>query len=471
MTHFPLTDEMGTPDGVGRYNHFSDYSIYWTPSTGAHFVAGVIRNKWTDLGLEKSFLGYPTSKEYVDQIYLTAARYQEFQRGAITWAPLTEVHEIQGAIYAKWREKFSSRLGFPVDADFPDRYYPVTGETATPDKVGRFNHFADLDSIYWSPATGAHYVGPTIRKVWSGYGWEAGVLGYPTSDTVMLEDASSLGEAASFTKIERCEFQNGAIYNILPHAVAKAPGKYRTVLYREIYKKFVALGGLFSIGIPWQILSAADGGLFCQFRKHVPGDIGQNAIYWHPSIGAHAVLGAIHSKWLALGGELGKLGYPVSDEAPWYEAPGGRYSDFQRGRIVWDPKGGARLLEPPPPPPKTVTVDFFLDSEDIYASDPGGKGRLVYRGVYPGSGTLFGVIESINVPIGPGYNVTFLVFGTGSGGPYVSKRIPMKPGESLTGSDLLLFTDSARKNATVRAYSDQPETSKQLRLSITHTGP
>jgi uncharacterized protein with LGFP repeats len=31
----PLTDELTTPDGVGRFNHFQGGSIYWTPSTGA----------------------------------------------------------------------------------------------------------------------------------------------------------------------------------------------------------------------------------------------------------------------------------------------------------------------------------------------------------------------------------------------------------------------------------------------------
>ena len=33
---FPLTDELGTPDGIGRFNHFEGGSIYWTPETGAH---------------------------------------------------------------------------------------------------------------------------------------------------------------------------------------------------------------------------------------------------------------------------------------------------------------------------------------------------------------------------------------------------------------------------------------------------
>ena len=40
---YPTTDEMATPDGVGRYNHFSGavgHSIYWSPKTGAHWVAG-----------------------------------------------------------------------------------------------------------------------------------------------------------------------------------------------------------------------------------------------------------------------------------------------------------------------------------------------------------------------------------------------------------------------------------------------
>jgi hypothetical protein len=34
---YPTTDDKGSPDGVGRYNHFSGKSgasIYFTPSTG-----------------------------------------------------------------------------------------------------------------------------------------------------------------------------------------------------------------------------------------------------------------------------------------------------------------------------------------------------------------------------------------------------------------------------------------------------
>jgi hypothetical protein len=60
----PITDESQTPDGIGRYNHFtSGRSIYWTPSTGAHPIYGSIRAKWASLGWERSRLGYPVCPE------------------------------------------------------------------------------------------------------------------------------------------------------------------------------------------------------------------------------------------------------------------------------------------------------------------------------------------------------------------------------------------------------------------------
>lgn len=82
---FPLTDETGTPDGVGRYNHFSGTnggsSIYWSPATGAHEVYGAIRAQWVALGWERSRLGYPTSGEYG----ITGGRRNDFQHGSILW--------------------------------------------------------------------------------------------------------------------------------------------------------------------------------------------------------------------------------------------------------------------------------------------------------------------------------------------------------------------------------------------------
>jgi hypothetical protein len=63
---YPRTDESGTPDGVGRFNHFQGGSIYWTPGTSAHEVHGLIRGRWSSLGWETNpQLGYPISDELI----------------------------------------------------------------------------------------------------------------------------------------------------------------------------------------------------------------------------------------------------------------------------------------------------------------------------------------------------------------------------------------------------------------------
>jgi uncharacterized protein with LGFP repeats len=69
------------------------------------------------------------------------------------------------------------------------------------------------------------------------------------------------------------------------------------------------------------------------------------SIYWTPATEPHEVHGAIRDTWAALGWELGRLGYPVSDE---YSVPacgwGGRRSDFQGGYICWTSVDGTRVV-------------------------------------------------------------------------------------------------------------------------------
>jgi len=83
-TGYPLTDENTTPDGVGRYNHFTGgdgASIYWTPNTGAQLVHGAIRDRWAAMGWERSSLGYPVSDEYA----VPGGRRSNFQHGSLTY--------------------------------------------------------------------------------------------------------------------------------------------------------------------------------------------------------------------------------------------------------------------------------------------------------------------------------------------------------------------------------------------------
>lgn len=58
---FPMSDELGSPDGVGRFNSFQGGMIYWTPRTDAHPLFGEILDIWSEQGYETSSYGYPTT--------------------------------------------------------------------------------------------------------------------------------------------------------------------------------------------------------------------------------------------------------------------------------------------------------------------------------------------------------------------------------------------------------------------------
>lgn len=137
----PLTTEIATPDGAGRFNVFEGGSIYWSPSTGVFEVHGAIRDKWAALGWEAGLLGYPISDE--TQTPDGMGRYSVFQNGSIYWTPATGAHEVHGRIRDKWAETGweAGSLGYPSSDE-----YEVTG--------GRKQDF-QRGSISWNAATDA----------------------------------------------------------------------------------------------------------------------------------------------------------------------------------------------------------------------------------------------------------------------------------------------------------------------------
>lgn len=163
----PLTDETGTPDGVGRFNHFVGGSIYWTPATGAWSVHGAIRDKWAALGWERSIYGYPLEDE--GDLGDGRGRYGNFQGGTIFWSGQTGAFGMHGEVMPKWLT-VKKWIG-----------YPVSDETTAPDGQGHYVH-CEFGSIYWSPASGAWEVHGAIRDKWAQLGWERGALRYPITD-------------------------------------------------------------------------------------------------------------------------------------------------------------------------------------------------------------------------------------------------------------------------------------------------
>jgi hypothetical protein len=166
----PVKQGAWTSGGAGYYRRYEHGAVYWFPDQGARTVSGAIYQKYLTLGAEAGFLGYPQSDEAGAPD--GQGRYCHFQAGSIFWTLATGAHEVHGTIRDKW-----SLLGWQAGL----LGYPTTDETATPDGIGRYNHFQG-GSIYWTPESGANEVHGAIRDRWAALGWETSYLGYPTFD-------------------------------------------------------------------------------------------------------------------------------------------------------------------------------------------------------------------------------------------------------------------------------------------------
>src|SRR5690554_209711 len=145
-----------------------------------------------------------------------------FKNCDIYCSPETGTHEVHGAI----REKYHA-VGGPNNA----LSLPVTDETATPDKLGRYNHFKGNGSIYWHPTTGPKLIRGGIRQTWAKSGWEKGAYGYPTSDEIKIH--TNKNEWFS-------DFQNGLIFWVnqkakTPKTASLSASKVRA-LFEKIFK-------------------------------------------------------------------------------------------------------------------------------------------------------------------------------------------------------------------------------------------
>lgn len=114
------------------------------------------------------FLGKPLGPEAIT--WGRDGYWQPFTNGAI-YAHNAGAYVMRGDILKRWRA-----IGSEVTTG-----YPITDETSTPDTRGRYNHFANKWSIYWSPETGAWEVHGWFRDWYEKNRWEAGPAGYPTS--------------------------------------------------------------------------------------------------------------------------------------------------------------------------------------------------------------------------------------------------------------------------------------------------
>jgi len=136
---FPLTDETSVAGGRGRANTFEGGVIAWTPNTGAHEVHGAIVARWIALGREGGGLGFPLTDELVTPD--TRGRYNHFENGSIYWTPTTGAHEVTGYIKDDWALAGWEQgpVGYPTAP--PSRMTPST----TPTDFQDFEHGSIYD--------------------------------------------------------------------------------------------------------------------------------------------------------------------------------------------------------------------------------------------------------------------------------------------------------------------------------------
>ncbi|WP_432540905.1 twin-arginine translocation signal domain-containing protein [Kineococcus sp. SYSU DK002] len=229
---YPTTDELSTPDGRGRFNHFERGSVYWTPGTGANAVVGAIREAWKAWGWEAGPLGYPVTDELGTPD--GRGRFNHFQGrrtgGSVYWTPATGAQVVLEEIRDAW-----ARLGWETGR----LGFPVTSQAATPDGRALYNHF-ERGSIYSSPATGAHAVAGAVRDLWAAAGWETGPLGLPTTDETAVAGGGSQ------------DFEGGSVYLSPATGAHTVTGPVRTA--------FRSAGGPARWGFPAAEPETAGGG-------------------------------------------------------------------------------------------------------------------------------------------------------------------------------------------------------------------
>ncbi|OYO19441.1 hypothetical protein CGZ93_13915 [Enemella dayhoffiae] len=234
--------------------------------------------------------------------------FQTFERGTIYWSPATGAHWVRGAIMQKWGQQGWENGWLG---------YPTTDENCGLRNGGCWQGFQG-GLIYWAPATGAWSVKGRILDAYANQGWETSRLGYPISDEICgLRDGGCVSR-----------FQGGLIY--------WSPATGAGVVLGAIQGAYAAQGWETGIGYPLgnEACGLRDGGCLQHFQY--------GSIYYSPATGAQVVKGAIKDAWASQGWETGRLGYPTTGEQ--CNAAGNDCVQYyQGGRITWNAATGSRI--------------------------------------------------------------------------------------------------------------------------------
>ena len=300
-----------------------------TPESDA---ADAINQAWNAAGGADSVVGGKDG-----EVFEVGDGYgQKFSDGKIFFTPTTGAHLIYGAVLDKY-----DSLGGPADSDlgFPN-IDTVAGLVSPKSRVNTFSA-SDKPAIFWTPDTGAWAVRGAINAAWDKLGGSAGQLGVP------VEDERYDGDVVSQ------KFTGGQLsWNSKTNTFTSDPaGMADSLAGLDVPRDTTTM-----INLAWRASGGLAGPLGARQGALTP--IGDNAgaqgyasgkIFYSPDTGAHAVTGAILSKYESLGGPTGDLGFPVGAEADG-GVPNSRISTFSapdKPVIFWTPDTGAIVVRGP----------------------------------------------------------------------------------------------------------------------------
>ncbi len=292
-------------------------------------AADAINQAWDAAGASSSEVGGRDG-----DVYQVGDGYgQKFSDGKIFYTPETGAHLIYGAILDKYES-----LGGPADSDLG---FPNSDEAAGrigPKSRGSTFGASDKPAIFWTPDTGAWAVRGAINAAWDKLGGSSGALGVPTEDERYDGD------------LVRQKFTGGEVaWNRVSNTFTTEP----PALADQLAGLEVPLDPTTLINLAWRGSGGLGGPLGARQSAQTPvGTDGAaqgyagGKIFFSPQTGAHAVTGAILSKYESLGGPTGDLGYPVGAEVDG-GVPNSRVSSFSapdKPVIFWTPDTGAVVV-------------------------------------------------------------------------------------------------------------------------------
>ena len=299
-------------------------------------AANAITQAWEAAGGSDSAVGGRDG-----EVYEVGSGYgQKFTEGQIFYTPDTGAHLIYGDILNKYQSlggPGESDLGFPTIDE-------VAGLAGPNTRVSTFSA-TDKPAIFWTPDTGAWVVRGALNAGWDKLGGSSGTLGVPTEDERYSGDVVSQ------------KFTGGELsWNTATKTFSSDPSS----LADGLTGLEVPADATTQINLAWRAAGGLGGPLGArQGTQATIGDPGPSQgaeqgyaggkIFYSPDTGAHAVTGAILSKYESLGGPTGDLGYPIGTEADG-GIPNSRIGSFSapdKPVIFWTPDTGAIVVRGP----------------------------------------------------------------------------------------------------------------------------